>query len=71
VDETNPKVIKRKHPREGEKKKQGVRTKVQANKQHKKGGPPGGKGTTKNPNPQTLLQLRLLGIYEERWEIVI
>jgi len=31
-DETLPNVIKRKHPRKGEKKKQGARTKVQASK---------------------------------------
>jgi hypothetical protein len=45
--------MKRKHPRKGEKKKQGAKTKVQANKQPKRGSPPGGKGTTKN---RTLLQ---------------
>jgi hypothetical protein len=39
--------IKRKHPRK-EEKKQGARTKVQANKQPKGGRPPGGKGTTNN-----------------------
>jgi hypothetical protein len=33
VDETLPNFIKRKHPRKGEKKKQGERTKVQASKQ--------------------------------------
>ncbi len=34
--ETLPNFIKRKHPRKGEKKKQGARTKVQASKQPKK-----------------------------------
>jgi hypothetical protein len=43
-----PNFIKRKHPRRGEKKKQGARTKVQASKQPNKGGPQGGKGTTKS-----------------------
>jgi hypothetical protein len=38
----------KKHPRKGEKWKQGVRTEVQASKQPNKGGPQGGKGTTKN-----------------------
>jgi len=52
-DETLPNFIKRKHPRKGEKKKQGARPKVQANKQPKKDGPYRGKGNTKN---QTLLQ---------------
>ncbi len=33
------------------KKKQAARTKVQASKQPKRGGPQGGKGTTKNQNP--------------------
>jgi hypothetical protein len=46
--ETLPDFIKRKHPKKGEKKKQGARTKVQTNKQLKRGGPPGGNGTTKN-----------------------
>jgi len=42
-----PNFIKRKHPRKGEKKKQGARTKVQASKQPKRGGPKGGgNGTT-------------------------
>jgi hypothetical protein len=36
------------HPRKGEKKKQEARTKVQAREQCKRGGPQGGKGTTKN-----------------------
>ncbi len=39
--------MKRKHPRKGENKKQGAKTKVQANKQPKRGGSQGGKGTTK------------------------
>jgi hypothetical protein len=39
--------VKRKHPSKGEKKKLGTRTKVQASIQHKRGGPQGGKGTTK------------------------
>jgi hypothetical protein len=47
-DETLPNFIKRKHPRKGEKKKQGARTKVQASKHPKRGRPQGGKGTTKN-----------------------
>jgi hypothetical protein len=46
-DETLPNFIKRKHPRKGGKKKQGARTKVQASKHPKRGGPQGGKGTTK------------------------
>jgi hypothetical protein len=37
-DETPPNFIKRKHPRKGEKKKQGARTKVEASKQAKLGG---------------------------------
>ncbi len=45
----NPaKLIERKHPRRERKRKQGARTKVQENKQPNKGGPQGGKGTTKN-----------------------
>jgi hypothetical protein len=44
---------KRKHPTKGEKKKQGTCTKVQASKQPKRGGPPGGKVTTMY---RTLLQ---------------
>jgi hypothetical protein len=34
-DETLPNFIKRKHPRKGEKKKQGASTKVQASKEPK------------------------------------
>jgi hypothetical protein len=49
-DGTLPKFIKRKHPRKGEKKKQGPRTKVQASKQPKRSGPQGGKGITKDQN---------------------
>ncbi len=43
---------KRKHPRNGEKKKQrpGAKTKVQASQQPKRGESQGGKRTTKNPN---------------------
>jgi hypothetical protein len=41
--ETLAKFYKRKHPRKGEKKNQGARTKVQASKQPKRDGPPGGK----------------------------
>jgi hypothetical protein len=37
--ETLPNFIKRKHPRNGEKKKQGARTKVQPSKEPKRGGP--------------------------------
>jgi hypothetical protein len=37
-DETLPNFIKRKHPRKGEKKKQGARTKVQASKHPKEPG---------------------------------
>jgi hypothetical protein len=47
-DETLPNFIERKHPRKGEKRKRGPRTKVRASKQPNKGGPQGGKGTTKN-----------------------
>jgi hypothetical protein len=50
MDETLSNFIKRKHPRKGEKKKQGARTKVQASKQPKRGPPQGGKGITKYPN---------------------
>jgi hypothetical protein len=39
--------VKRKHPSKEEKKKLGTRTKVQASIQPKRGGPQGGKGTTK------------------------
>jgi hypothetical protein len=49
-DETSPTFIKRQHPRKGEKKKQGARTKVQASKWLKGGGPQGGKGTTNYQN---------------------
>jgi len=38
-------LIKREHPRKGEKKKEGPKTKFQAIKQLKRGGPQGGKGT--------------------------
>jgi hypothetical protein len=45
----NPaKLYRKKAPLKGEKRKQGARTKVQASKQPSKGGPQGGKGTTKN-----------------------
>jgi hypothetical protein len=47
-DETLPNFIERKHPRKGEKRKPGAETKVRASKQPNKGGPQGGKGTTKN-----------------------
>jgi len=40
-DETLPTFIKKKHPRKGEKKKQGARTKVKASKQPKRGRPQG------------------------------
>jgi hypothetical protein len=43
-DETLSNFIKRKHPRKGEKKKQGTRTKVQVSKQPQKGRPRGRKG---------------------------
>jgi hypothetical protein len=36
IDETLPNSIKREHPRKGEKKKQGARTKVQAGKPPKR-----------------------------------
>jgi len=39
--------VKRKHPSKGEKKKLGIRTKVHAIIQPKRGRPQGGKGTTK------------------------
>jgi hypothetical protein len=55
-DETLPNFIKRKHPKKGREKKnngQGRKSK-QASKQLKRGGPQGGKGTSKNP---TLHQL--------------
>jgi hypothetical protein len=45
-DETPPNSIERKHPRKGEKMKQGARTE-QANSPPK-AGPLGGNGTTKN-----------------------
>jgi hypothetical protein len=38
-DETLPKFIERKHPRKGEKRKQGARTEVQASEQPNKGRP--------------------------------
>jgi hypothetical protein len=50
-DETLPNFIKRKYPRKGEKKKQGARTKVQASKQPKRGGPQGGKRNHLVPKP--------------------
>jgi hypothetical protein len=53
-DETSPNSIERKHPRKGEKMKQGSRIEVQANKQPNTSEPQGGKGTTNN---QTLHQL--------------
>jgi hypothetical protein len=61
-DETLPNFIrkKKKHPRKGEKKKQGARTKVQASKQPNRGGPQGVKGTTKN---RTLHQSRNTLVY--------
>jgi hypothetical protein len=37
--ETLSNFIKRNHPRKGKKKKQGARTKVEASKQPKRGGP--------------------------------
>jgi hypothetical protein len=43
-------ILKRKHPRKGEKRKQGARTKVQACKQPKRRGPQGGNGTSKYRN---------------------
>jgi hypothetical protein len=43
-----PNFIERKHPRKGEKRKQGARTEGQASKQPNKGGPQGEKGTIKN-----------------------
>jgi len=55
-DESLPNFIKRKHPRKGEQKKQGAWTKVQASKQPKRGGPQGGKGTTKYQNLHQLLE---------------
>jgi hypothetical protein len=49
TNETLPNFKKRKHPRKGEKKNKGQRTKVQGSKQPKRSRPQGGKGTTKNP----------------------
>jgi hypothetical protein len=49
-DKTPPTFIKRQHPRKEEKKNQGARTKVQATKQPKGGGPQGGKGITNYQN---------------------
>jgi hypothetical protein len=49
-DGTLPNFIKRKHPRNEEKKKQRAKTKVQASKQPKRGVSQGGKGTTKHQN---------------------
>jgi len=43
TDETLPNFDKRKHPRKGEKKKQGARTKVQGLKEPKRSRPQGGK----------------------------
>jgi hypothetical protein len=37
IDETLPNSIKREHPRKGQKKKEGARTKVQAGKPPKRG----------------------------------
>jgi hypothetical protein len=54
MDETLPNFKKGKHPRKGEKKKQGARNKVQASKQPKRCGPQEGKGTTKYPKPSPL-----------------
>ncbi len=51
-NETPPNFIKRKHPRKGEKKKQGARTKVHVSKQPKWGRPQGGRGTIKYPTLQ-------------------
>jgi len=48
--------VKRKHPSKGEKKKLGRRFKVQASIQPKRGGPQGGKGTTKYWNHKQLLE---------------
>jgi len=45
-----PNFTKKIHPRKGEKKKQGVRTKIP--KEPKRGRPHEGKGTTKYPNLQ-------------------
>jgi hypothetical protein len=48
--------VKRKHTSKGEKKNLGTRTKVQASIQPKRGGPQGGKGTTKYWNLKQLLE---------------
>jgi hypothetical protein len=53
---TLPNFIERKHPRKGEKRKQGARTEVQASKQSNKGVPQGGKGTTTNQTLQFCYQ---------------
>jgi len=53
----NPvKLIKRKHPRKGEKNKQGARTEVQASKRPKRSRPQGRKGTTEYRNLHQLLE---------------
>jgi hypothetical protein len=54
--ETLLNFIKRKRPRKGEKKNQGAQTKVQANKQPKRGGSQGGKRTPKYRNLQQSLE---------------
>jgi len=46
--------MKRKHPRQGEKKKQGGNAKVLASKPPKRGGPQGGKG--KVPKPPSIIK---------------
>jgi hypothetical protein len=57
-DKTLPNFIKRKHPSKGrEEETSRARTKVQASKQPKRGGPQGVNGTTKY---RTLHQVRLL-----------
>ncbi len=47
-DETLLNLILKKHPRKGEKRKQGSKIEVQPSKEPNKGEPQGGKGTTKN-----------------------
>jgi len=54
--ETLLNFIKGMRPRKGEKKKQGVKTKVQVNKQPKRGRPQGGKGTPKYRNLRQSLE---------------
>ncbi len=57
-----PNLIKRMHPRKGEKKKECWRTKVQASKQPKRGMPHREKGTTKYQNlHKSLVNLLLIG----------